>query len=169
MVRCGVNPFNYENVPRPQNHSRGYFILPSGSPDLGSANEYFIGPEVPNASTLPTGKYKDEGGALKREVARFRIYGYNTAGQVVAEVTPDNVSIEWTVRLANKKAAWYEFQVALDIPGANAITAVPSWRRNPQVIGPDRLKLIIDPGPRSIHGRSTQGDSYRFDNGNFSN
>jgi L-Lysine epsilon oxidase N-terminal/L-lysine epsilon oxidase C-terminal domain len=132
-----------------------------------SAHEYFIGPEVPYASTLPTGEYKDKAGALKREVARFRIYGYNTAGQVVAELTPDNANIEWTVHLANKKAAWYEFQVALDIPEANATTATPSRRRNPQVTGQDRSKLIIDPGPRSIQGRSTQGDSYQFDNGKF--
>jgi hypothetical protein len=132
-----------------------------------SAHEYFIGPEVPYASTLPTGEYKDKAGALKREVARFRIYGYNTAGQVVAELTPDNANVEWTVHLANKKAAWYEFQVALDIPEANETMAAPSRRRNPQVTGQDRLKLIIDPGPRSIQGRSTQGGSYRFDNGRF--
>jgi hypothetical protein len=130
-----------------------------------SANEYFIGPEVPNASTLPTGKYKDKAGALKRQVARFRIFGYNIAGQVVAELTADNARIEWTVHIANKKAAWYEFQVALDIPEANE--TAPSRRRNPQVTGPDRVKLIIDPGPRSIHGRSTQGDTYRFDDGKF--
>jgi hypothetical protein len=130
-----------------------------------SADEYFIGPEVPNASTLPTGKYKDRAGALKRQVARFRIFGYNIAGQVVAELTADNARIEWTVHIANKKAAWYEFQVALDIPEANE--TAPSRRRNPQVTGPDRVKLIIDPGPRSIHGRSTQGDTYRFDDGKF--
>jgi hypothetical protein len=132
-----------------------------------SADEYFIGPEVPNASTLPTGKYKDRAGALKRQVARFRIFGYNIAGQVVAELTADKASIEWTVHIANKKAAWYEFQVALDIPEANETATAPSRRRNPQVTGPDRLKLIIDPGPRSIHGRSTQGDTYRFDDGKF--
>jgi hypothetical protein len=132
-----------------------------------SAHEFFVGPEVPEAAALPLGAYKDRTGALKREAARFRIYGYNAAGEVVAELTPRNAEIEWTVHLANKKAAWYQFQLALDIADASAPGAAVSRRRNPQVTGPDRQKLVIDPGPRSIHGCNTHGSTYHFDNGKF--
>jgi hypothetical protein len=132
-----------------------------------SSSEFFVGPEVPDAAALPPGAYKDKTGALKREAARFRIYGYNAMGKVVAELTPRNAVIEWTVHLANKKAAWYQFQLAMDIADASAPGAAVSRRRNPQVTGSDRQKLVIDPGPRSIHGCNTQGSTYRFDSGKF--
>jgi hypothetical protein len=37
--------------------------------------EYFIGPEVPDAPPPPPGFYRDGAGALKRQAARFRVYG----------------------------------------------------------------------------------------------
>lgn len=39
--------------------------------------------------------------------------------------------------------------------------AITTTLRNKTVTGADRQKLIIDPGPRSISGRNTQGDAYR--------
>jgi hypothetical protein len=132
-----------------------------------SLDEFFIGPEVPEADALPLDGYKDKNGALKRQVARFRLYGYNQAGEVMRELTPAVADINWTVHLANKKAAWYEFQLALDIPEASLPGAAISRRRNPQVTGEERKKLVIDPGPRSIKGKCTQGDPYRFDGGKF--
>ena len=128
---------------------------------------YFIGPEVLDAPTLEAGQYKDKRGALKRQVARFRIYGYNAAGKVVAELTADNAQIEWTVHLANKKAAWYEFQLALDIPSASAAGTPASHRRNASIAGSQRAQLVIDPGPRSIGGRGLQGSQFHFDGGHF--
>jgi len=128
---------------------------------------YFVGPEVPEEPALPRGDYKDSKGALKRQAARFRIYGYDAAGKIVAELTPDNSEIEWTVHLANKKADWYEFQHALDIPEATLPSAAVTHRRNPQVTGADRSKLVIDAGPRSIRGKSTEGKTYQFDGGKF--
>ena len=106
---------------------------------------------------------------LKRQAARFRVYGYNVAGEVVAELTSGTADIEWTVHVANKKAAWYQFQIALDIPEANltAPAVAPSLRRNAAVLGTDRQKLVIDPGPRTIRGPSEQGREYRFDSGEF--
>ena len=104
-------------------------------------------------------------GALKRQAARFRIYGYNAGGKVVGELTPDNADIRWTVHLANKKAQWYEFQAALDIPEA-ATLSVP--RRNPAIHGASRQTLAIDPGPRSIAGISvTDHAGHVFDTGTF--
>src|SRR5712691_7988764 len=96
-----------------------------------SENEFFMGPEVTDPLPERPGFYRDKAGALKRQAARFRIYGLNAEGAVVAELTPQNASIEWTVHLANKKSAWYQFQLALDIPEANS--AAPSLLRNAAV------------------------------------
>src|SRR5262245_28408662 len=137
---------------------------------VGNSREfdgYFIGPEVVGAPTLGAGDYKDRTGALKRQVARFRIYGFNAAGEVVAELTADNAQIEWTAHLANKKAAWYEFHLALDIPSASDPATPASRWRNASVVGADRGKLVIDPGPRSISGRSMHGAEFQFDGGTF--
>src|SRR6185312_15389137 len=103
--------------------------------------------------------------ALKRQAARFRVYGYNATGEVVAELTADNAAIRWSAHVANHKAAWYEFQIALDIPEANS--APPSQLRNQSIAGPNRAGLVIDPGPRSIWGRNTSGPQYHFDTGQF--
>jgi len=89
-----------------------------------SATEYYISPEVVDPPSEPPDYYRDSAGALKREAARFRIYGYNAAGEVVRELTAENADIKWTVHLANRKAEWYQFQAALDIPDA-ATMSVP--------------------------------------------
>ncbi|MGW7452441.1 LodA/GoxA family CTQ-dependent oxidase [Streptomyces sp. NPDC054787] len=131
-----------------------------------SADEFFLGPETEDEPPLPTGSYKDATGALKRQAARFRVYGYNAAGQPVAELTTANADISWTVHVANKKGAWYQFQLALDID--EAAQAAESQLRNPLVGGADRVQLIIDPGPRSVHGRDRAGGpELRFDTGTF--
>ena len=112
-----------------------------------SSDAFFIGPELPYPTPAPEGGYKDTSGFLKRQAARFRIFGYDSRNRVVEELTCDNAEIEWTVHVANKKAAWYCFNVALAIP-----EAVPVPRRNANFAGPARNRLTIDPGPRSISG-----------------
>lgn len=131
-----------------------------------SQNEWFYGPEVPSPA-LSDETYRDAAGALKRQAARFRLYGYNSAGQVVGELTVDNAVIEWSVHVANKKSAWYAFNLAMDIDEVADPRVPPAVRRNSGVKGSNRKKLVIDPGPRSIHGRLTQGSTYRFDSGLF--
>ena len=78
-----------------------------------SATEYFIGPEVVQPAHEKPGYYRDGANALKRQAAQFRIYGYNAAGEVVRELTAADATIEWTVHLVNRKAQWYQFQLAL--------------------------------------------------------
>ena len=130
-----------------------------------SKTGFFIGPEVTEPASQAPGVYRDTSGALKRQAARFRIYGYNAAGEVVRELTADSANIQWTAHLANKKAQWYQFQAALDIPDAVAMT-VP--RRNAGVPFAKRSVLAIDPGPRSIAGVSISGGpSHTFDTGKF--
>ncbi|MGK5544292.1 LodA/GoxA family CTQ-dependent oxidase [Streptomyces sp. URMC 127] len=131
-----------------------------------SAEEFFLGPEVEDAPALPTGSYKDATGALKRQAARFRVYGYNAAGEVVAEITSDNADLLWTVHVVNKKAAWYQFQLALDIP--EAAQAPATMLRNATVPADQRHRLVINPGPRSIRGSNRSGrPEYVFDTGTF--
>ncbi len=112
-----------------------------------SQDAFYIGPQLADPAPQPVGFYRDATGALKREAAQFRIYGYNAAGEVVRELTADAAEIEWTVHLANRKAAWYQWQIAMDIPEA-ASTVLPL--RNAKVS--DRASLTIDAGPRRISG-----------------
>ncbi|HEY0069298.1 MAG TPA: LodA/GoxA family CTQ-dependent oxidase [Chloroflexia bacterium] len=128
-----------------------------------SEKEYFIGPEVPDPLPDPPGFYKDKKGALKRQAALFRVYGYNAAGEVVSELTAENADINWTVHVANTKGAWYQFQIALDIP--EAPSAQETQLRNQAVTY--RTQLVIDPGPRSIEGPNKSGDQYAFNSGKF--
>jgi hypothetical protein len=122
-----------------------------------SQDEFFIGPEVPHPLPRPPGFYRDATGALKRQAARFRIYGLNAAGVPVRELTAGEALITWHVHLANQKSAWYQFQLALDIP--EAASARPSYLRNATVT--DRRRLVIDPGGAEISGLNQRGAALR--------
>lgn len=132
-------------------------IYPSiGVARVGNAPEGFVvGPEVTHPPPLMAdhkpgqNPYRDAQGRLYPQAARFRIYGCNAKDEIVRELTgaDSGADITWTVHLANKKAAWYEFQIALDIPLAS--TADPSALRNPTVS--DRSTLVLDAGAHSIH------------------
>ena len=129
-----------------------------------SQEEFFLAPEVTDPPPEQPGFYRDRTGALKRQAVRFRIYGLNAEGRAVAELTAANADIKWTVHLANKKASWYEFQLAQDIP--EAASAPAQMLRNITVS--DRAALTIDPGPRHISGRDIHGGPARtFDTGRF--
>lgn len=128
-----------------------------------SPTEFFIGPEVDNPPPQSESSYyRDATGALKRQAARFRIYGLNAAGEAVCELNADNATIEWQARLANQKASWYEFQLALDIPEAAKIKAP---LRNNNVI--DRSTLLIDGGRAVVSGRSVCGAQAQKFQGEF--
>jgi hypothetical protein len=128
-----------------------------------SENDFYVGPEVTEPLPQPPGFMHDKSGALKREAARFRVYGYDAAGNVVRELTSADAEVRWTVHVANRKAAWYQWAIALDIPEA-AGTVLPL--RNAKVTGADRAGLEIDPGPVSIGGPRQDGAQYEL-NGAF--
>lgn len=130
-----------------------------------SPDEYFIGPEVVEPELTKAGASRDKYGALKRQAARFRVYGYNSDGEIVRELVPDDkTQIKWTVHLANKKAAWYRFIAALDIDDAKDLECI---RRNKDVPADLRSSLIIDAGPKTITGKKTSGPKYQLDGGKF--
>lgn len=128
-----------------------------------SPDEWFIGPEVPDLSLdeYPVGFFRDKNKKLKRQAARFRIYGLNTRGEIVRELTAKEAQIEWKVQLANHKSAWYSFQLAQDIP--EAASAPPSTLRNPSVA--DRSALSITPSSRMVKGVNAKPKA--FDDGQF--
>lgn len=134
-----------------------------------SAKDYFVGPETMAPAERAPGFYRDAKGALKRQGARFRVYGYNAAGEVVREIACGDKKggdqIEWTVHVANRKGDWYRFIAALDIPDAVDLQTI---LRNKTVAEADRGSLVIDPGPRSISGASQRGKkAWRLDSGKF--
>lgn len=137
-----------------------------------SPSEFFLGPETPLTPPRPEGGFKDAAGRMKRQAARFRIFGYGSDGRVVREITAEEADIQWSVHVANTKGAWYRWLLALDLPQlvASPSTARPA-RRNGALSGGRRNALRIDPGPRRIGGRSVNsggGDArFRFDTGSF--
>lgn len=122
---------------------------------MGNSESFYVGPKVMTPGARPPGSYHDQG-LLKREAAEFRIYGYDGDGNVVAELTPDNAEIDWTVHLAARKASWYKFRAAMDLPAAADFSL---QRRNPDYPVDQRDDLTIDPGPRRITGKSAGGDA----------
>ena len=116
-----------------------------------SPTGFFIGPEHVGETSAPEGGFKDAQGRMKRQAARFRVFGYDKDGRLVQEITKKDATITWTVHLANKKAAWKSFD------GLDRSTPL----RNAAV--KDRARLVIDPGPRTIG----PGQSAKFDTGMF--
>jgi hypothetical protein len=121
-----------------------------------SPQEYFLGPETPGTAPRPSGGFKDKAGRIKRQGARFRVYGIDGDGSVVCELTADNADIEWSVELANTKASFFEFH------GRFGPRDIPRNR-----LESDRSSLEIRPGPRAITGRNKRGAQYQFDTGRF--
>ena len=117
-----------------------------------SPDKYFIGPEIPRINNPPEGGYKDSAMRIKRQAARFRIFGYDEEGNVVKEISASNADIKWTVHLANKKAGWKKFD------GLNKTTSLRNAAEK------NRNNLIIDPGERTLN--KINSNAY-FDTGMF--
>ncbi len=116
-----------------------------GLPFDGDANGNLIGPIV---------GFKDEKGLIKRQGQPFKIYDEDEI-----EITLNSLNIaaiNWTVHLASKKAAWYQYselQGNLLYGPSNSYTNQNIPFRNPDIPEPQRQTLFVDPGPRSISGR----------------
>ncbi|RQS72027.1 hypothetical protein DID96_12130 [Burkholderia sp. Bp8963] len=129
---------------------------PIGVARVGDAPEaFYIGAESyrglpinPDGQPFRQQDFRDEQGRLRRQAARFHLYRVENG--VAEEVTLDTAnvtSIRWVVHLANKKPSWYAFSPA-EGEGGYAPTHP---LRNPDVR--DRHQLLIDAGPRQIHGK----------------
>jgi hypothetical protein len=145
IVRCAIHP------------AIGISRVGNAPPD-----DFYLAPEIPGhpADPGPSG-YKTPAGEIRREAARFRVYGYDEAGEVVQEITAADAEIVWEVHLANRKAAWYQFLNALDL---KQFAMTPTYR-NATVAGAQRDDLVIDPGAKRISGPDRNGPEYAFDQG----
>ncbi|MCJ8267816.1 MAG: LodA/GoxA family CTQ-dependent oxidase, partial [Psychrosphaera sp.] len=144
-----------------------------------SKHEYFIGSTIPGQPAQDDSDFRDSEGKIKRQAAQFYVYGLDKDGKILGELNLDQagVAIDWTVQIANKKAAWYRFDLALDIPAANGeydadgkkldAPTVPllSQMRNREYQDAERKKLMIEPTPPSISGKDVNGKEYRFNDG----
>jgi len=126
----------------------------TGVARVGASDDFFIGPEPDGA---PPEKYRDDTGELLRQAARFRVFRCvrDPRNQLIdaREVTPEEATVTWTVHLANRKAAGEAFP-----PGG------PGERRLRNPDEPDRTRLVVDPGPRTVAGPDQVA---RFDTGRF--
>jgi L-lysine 6-oxidase len=94
-------------------------------------------------------------GQIKRQAARFRIYRHQEGHEPVEMTIGKGIrSVRWSVHVANKKAAWYNFQ---ELQGDVMFGADNSYEkqgvplRNAAIVADeDRRKLIIDPGARTL-------------------
>ena len=116
-----------------------------------SPTGFYVGPEIPLSVIVPVNGYKDAQGRVRRQAARFRIFGWED-GVFMGEITTAVAGIEWTVELANTKAAFNQFQGVGHTNGP---------LRNASVS--DRSSLMITPGPRTIG----PGGKAVFDTGQF--
>ena len=154
-------------APTEANVRRVYKVHPAiGIARLGNSDpdQFFIGPEIPglNATGEKPGTqvppFKDSNGRIKPQAARFRIWEYRfidgkyTPAREVTLDDSDIVDISWTVHLANVKASFNQFD------GEAGEFKNPKPKRN---AGLPSEKLDMDPGPRSISGRSSRGIEFR--------
>lgn len=132
-------------------------IFPAiGFSRVGNSDQWFHAPEVPGLLHEPEGGFKDDQGRLKRQVQRFRIYGYDAAGRVVRELGAGD-DIHWQVHIANTKPAWYGFSNAMDRHGQ--APGIPGFQRNASIPHDKRADMLaIDPGPCAIAGTSVNAD-----------
>lgn len=144
-----------------------YRIHPAiGVARLGNADPgtYFLGPEQPGVTV--SGPFKAPGtdgvGRVRPQAVRYRIWEYaRDANGVLTPVREVQLGqngvteIDWTVHVANHKAAWFEEN------GAEGETLAPGPLRNPSVgtgyNDPARQSLMTDFGAHTIHASAGTG------------
>lgn len=151
-----------------------YRVHPAiGVARVGDSEDFYIAPERAGALPInPDGRpfgredFRDAAGRLRRQGARFEVFRYDSArpedlGTPVRLGENGVERIEWTVHLANKKAAWFQF-----IVGAGSGGYAPDHPlRNADILADaERLKLIIDPGPRTLSGPNQALEFSRTEN-----
>ena len=126
-------------------------IYPSiGVARVGDCRDSFmIGPEAPGL--VPSGPFRGADNGIKPQAARFRIYKVEVdanENEVVTEeiIAGSGIDIEWSVSLANRKAAGFRIADTL------ARAASPGLRND----GLDRNKLVIS-ADGSVAGSKADG------------
>jgi len=163
MFKAAISPLEAQEAAPAGAKIAKVAIFPAiGFSRVGNSSEWFTAPEVPGLLNEPKGGFKDSEGRVKKQVQRFRVYGYDAQGRVVRELGAAD-KVRWTVHVANTKAAWYGFVNAMD--RGEAAPGVPGALRNPAIPHDKRADmLVIDPGPVTISGASvnTAGDDAAY-------
>jgi hypothetical protein len=143
-----------------------------------SPDDYFVGPTIPGVAASDENDFRDKKGRIKRQAAKFYVYGLDAKGNILGELNESHgVKVDWRVDVANKKSAWYNFDIALDIPAAageydidgNATPGglpVLSQKRNREFVTDAQRKLLmIEATAQNITGRKTNanGKKYHFE------
>lgn len=139
-----------------------YKIYPSiGIARVGNApSKFYIGPEtyrglptMPDNAPFTERDFRDDQGRMCRQAARFRIVREDDYGgtEEITLNSPGIAAIAWTAHIANKKASWYTF---VTNEGEQGYASNHPLRNATE---PDRHKLMIDAGPRSIGGAHQAG------------
>lgn len=155
-----------------------------------SPSSFYIAPEaagalpiecdesgVPADPPVTVSDFKDGGGRIRRQAARFRVYVYDDAAPQGRELSIGETiviqdarsgqqrtvrvdDVQWTVYLANKKASWYAFEQTDGEHGYAPDHAL----RNAAITDPEeRQRLVIDPGPRSVRYGDANARRASFD------
>lgn len=144
-----------------------------------SPTDYFLGSTIPGQPATDSDNFRDKDGNIKRQGVKFYVYGLDKEGNVLGELNSKNkTKIDWRVDVANKKSAWYDFDIAFDIPTAEGVydadgfkvpeelrTPVQSALRNSDFKGEDRKRLMIEAKAKHITGEGTNlnGSQYQFE------
>ena len=159
-------------VARVGNSPWSFFLAPETLGGLPLECDNLGNPIVVNGQPKVVERFKDAEGCVRRQGAQFKILAYDDAnpdapGREVTLADEEIVSIEWTVHLANKKAAWYrssELSGDLMLGEQNSYQNRHVAWRNPGMQGDEeRQSLIVDPGPRTVNQPDQQA-SFRHDN-----
>jgi hypothetical protein len=158
VVKATVSPLGTpEAAPPDAAITHAAVFPPLGFSRVGNAESWFLAPEVPGLAPEPEGGFKDGDSAIKKQVQRFRVYGFDEQGRVVRELTAADADITWDVRVANSKGAWYGFSNALDL--GDDVPGIPQPLRNQFVPLEDREQaLVIDSGDVRIGGADANAD-----------
>ncbi|WP_164557993.1 hypothetical protein HF313_05330 [Massilia atriviolacea] len=158
-------------IGRVGNSLDAYYLAPDSIGGLPIEANAAGDPVVENGAPKRVTQFKDAQGRIKRQAATFAIYQSNPdgLGEVELDLTGELVeSVVWSVHVANKKAAWWDFTPLLGDLMFGQYNSYETWQeppdawnvdgpvtgyRNPDVVGDAARKaLIIDPGPRSVRG-----------------
>ncbi len=102
----------------------------------------------------PIKTFKDSASQVRRQGQVFKVY--DDSGAEITLKSPNIATMTWTVHIANKKAAWYQYS---ELEGNLLYGENNSYKnrnvpfRNAKKIDEkERQTLIIDPGPRTLTG-----------------
>ncbi|EKM50630.1 uncharacterized protein PHACADRAFT_129992 [Phanerochaete carnosa HHB-10118-sp] len=142
-------------------------VRPDGSSD--GEIEYYYAPEVPGITDPPADMFRDKKQRIRRQASSarphrlFRVYAYDAGGAVLGEINNEqNYTLSWTVHVANKKAAYYEFsgehthdrlyrerKKTLRNPDTDPVGGTLSGDPFDKSLE-GRARLIIDPGAKPL-------------------